>query len=100
MRRNYVLHDYFLCTEPKNIDVAQNESDIPSEVLNNIEEIVTDVLPEIKESEESEVIESGEIIHGVNCICKLYMGTCIRNTIIYNDGSDEDDVHKTENESV
>ena len=100
MSRNYILHDYFLCKGPNNVDVEQTEPNIPSEMPSNIEEIATDVPPEIKESEESEVMDSGEIIHGVNCICKLYMGTCIRNTIIVNDGSDEKNENETENKSV
>ena len=50
MSRNYVLHDYFLCKGPNNIDVEQTEPNIPSEMPSNIEEIATDVPPEIKES--------------------------------------------------
>ena len=57
----FLLYDNFVDKEPSDIDVKRTETDIHSEVPNNIEEIATDIPPEVKESEESEVMESGEI---------------------------------------
>ena len=38
-----------------------------------IEEAATDVQPNAEGRD--------EVVHGVNCVCKLYIGTCIHNTI-------------------
>ena len=94
----FLIHDNFVDKEPSDIVVKGAEPDIHSEVPNNIEEIATDIPPEVKESEESEVMESGELIHGINCVCKLYMGTCIGN--IVNDSKEDENENNTEDYSV
>ena len=54
-------------------NTEENVDNVPTEERVIIEEATTDFQPDTQERD--------EVVHGVNCVCKLYMGTCINNTI-------------------
>ena len=54
-------------------NTEENVDNVQTEERVIIEEATTDFQPDTQERD--------EVVHGVNCVCKLYMGTCINNTI-------------------
>ena len=54
-------------------NTEETGNDAPMEESVIIEEVTSDFQPDTQERD--------EVVHGVNCVCKLYMGTCIHNTI-------------------
>ena len=54
-------------------NTAETVDDGSTEEREIIEEAATDFQPDVQGRD--------EVVHGVNCVCKLYMGTCINNTI-------------------
>ena len=55
------------------MNTEEAADDVPTEERVIIEEATTDF--------QTDTQERDEVVHGVNCVCKLYMGTCIHNTI-------------------
>ena len=54
-------------------NTAETVDDGSTEEREIIKEAATDFQPDAQGRD--------EVVHGVNCVCKLYMGTCIHNTI-------------------
>ena len=44
--------------------------------------------------------ETDEVVHGVNCVCKLYIGTCIRNTAYVKDTITDEDIEETDDVNI
>ena len=58
------------------------------------------VVNEVDFDLQSDMRETDEIVHGVNCVCKLYIGTCIRNTAYVKDSITDEDIEKTDEEDI
>ena len=89
------------------IVVDETKTDIKTATENSIEEdalgLPTEIETAVNEAEldlQSDMRETDEIVHGVNCVCKLYIGTCIRNTAYVKDSIIDEDIEKTDDENI
>ena len=96
-----------LFLESVQIDVDETATDIKIATENYVEEdtvgIPTEIETVVNEAEfdlQSDMRETDEIVHGVNCVCKLYIGTCIRNTAYVKDSITDEDNEKTDDEDI
>ena len=93
--------------ESVQIDVDETATDIKTAMENYVEEdtvgIPTEIETVVNEVDfdlQSDMRETDEIVHGVNCVCKLYIGTCIRNTAYVKDSITDEDIEKTDEEVI
>ena len=98
---------FLLFLESVQIDVDKTATDIKTATENYVEEdalgIATEIETVVNEDEldlQSDMRETDEIVHGVNCVCKLYIGTCIRNTAYVKDSITDEDIEKTDEEDI
>ena len=89
------------------IVVDETKTDIKTATESYVEEdalrIPTEIETVVNEAEndlQSDMRETDEIVHGVNCVCKLYIGTCIRNTAYVKDSIIDEDIEKTDEEDI
>ena len=93
--------------ESVQIDVDETATDIKTAMKNYVEEdtvgIPTEIETVVNEVDfdlQSDMRETDEIVHVVNCVCKLYIGTCIRNTAYVKDSITDEDIEKTDEEDI
>ena len=72
--------------------VEEDTVGTPTEIKTVVNEVDFDL--------QSDMRETDEIVHGVNCVCKLYIGTCIRNTAYVKDSITDEDIEKTDEEDI